>query len=149
MSTQSTRSERLRSAFTSPTNGVLGLADALFASAWDHHIRADWQWGVCHIRWEQGSSEGPLDIPLRRSGFRAVLARVAVLCNQRQPGSVSPYGGTGELATSDPAAGFQVSFVNTASEQTLALARVSTDSPVAVPPVNGGTVSQALPRPVV
>ena len=43
---------------------------------------------------------GPLDridVPLQKSVVRAALARVAVLCNERIPGSVSPFGGQGRL----------------------------------------------------
>jgi hypothetical protein len=62
------------------------------------------------------------EVPLARSVFRAILARVAVLCNERSPNSVSPYGGQGELlAGSNPAKLFRATFVNTADEQRLEL----------------------------
>src|SRR5208282_5382429 len=62
---------------------------------------------------------------LRKSVFRAILARVAVLCNERSPNSVSPYGGQGEVSVgADPAMTFRVEFANTPDEQRLELTRV-------------------------
>jgi hypothetical protein len=54
--------------------------------------------------------------------FRDVLARLAVLCNERTPNSVSPYGGQGEVSVGpNPVAVFQVDFVNSPAEQRLHL----------------------------
>ncbi len=36
-----------------------------------------------------------------KSVFRAILARVATLCNEQSANSVSPYGGQGELVVGD------------------------------------------------
>jgi hypothetical protein len=48
------------------------------------------------------------------------------LCNQCQPGSVSPYGGRGEIHLGPgPQALFSADFVNTAAEQSLRLADLS------------------------
>jgi len=72
-----------------------------------------------------------LDVPLRKSTFRAILARVAVLCNERVPNSVSPYGGQGELAMgANPTVVFRVAFVNTPAAQKLELlaAELATES---------------------
>ena len=67
-----------------------------------------------------GGWEELIDIPLRKSVFRAVLARVAVLCNELRPDSVTPYGGQGELrGGANLQAEFSVKFVNTAEEQSL------------------------------
>lgn len=64
-----------------------------------------------------GSPE-PIEVPIPKSAFRAILARLAALCNERAPGSTSPYGGEGELLAggSSPAA-FRVSFTNTPDAQ--------------------------------
>ena len=62
------------------------------------------------------------DVPLRKSALRAILARVAALCNERTPNSVSPYGGQGELSVgANPAVVFRVRFANTLAEQRLEL----------------------------
>ena len=61
-----------------------------------------------------GGSAGRIEVPLQKSVLRAVLARVAVLCNERKPNSVSPYGGQGEMSVdADPATAIRVTFVNT------------------------------------
>jgi hypothetical protein len=66
--------------------------------------------------------EEMVQVPLRKSVFRAILARVAVLCNERHPNSVSPYGGTGKVTVgSTPAAEVHVHFLNTPEEQSLEL----------------------------
>jgi hypothetical protein len=63
-----------------------------------------------------------IQVQLPKSAFRAVLARLAALCNERKPDSVSPYGGAGEIAVgSDPPRVVRVSFTNTPAEQTVTL----------------------------
>jgi hypothetical protein len=45
---------------------------------------------------------------------------MAILCNERNANSVSPYGGQGELMVdADPSAILRVTFTNTADEQKL------------------------------
>ncbi|MBY0459974.1 MAG: hypothetical protein K2V38_21870 [Gemmataceae bacterium] len=58
--------------------------------------------------------------------FRAALARVAALCNEQHPGSVTPYRGEGEVVVPpphspnrSPPSTCYVSFINTPSEQHL------------------------------
>ncbi|HUY35359.1 MAG TPA: hypothetical protein VMV69_21625 [Pirellulales bacterium] len=63
-----------------------------------------------------------IELPLRKSVFRAMLARMAVLCNERTPNSVSPYGGRGELTFGvNPTVVFRVIFANTGAEQKMEL----------------------------
>jgi hypothetical protein len=54
-----------------------------------------------------------------------MLARIAALCNERNPDSVSAYGGVGELSipTHRPAV-FHVEFANTPGEQWMEVAMV-------------------------
>jgi len=60
---------------------------------------------------------------------------MAALCNERNPNSVTPYGGEGELASStDSSVSFHVAFANTPAEQKLAI-RCLTSS--RAPEVNG------------
>jgi hypothetical protein len=88
----------------------------------EQSLQLDWQGDRCRIRTLAGGSEEVLDRPLRKSVFRAVLARVATLCNERNPNSVSPYGGQGELSVgADPPTTFRVTFTNTTEEQKLEL----------------------------
>jgi hypothetical protein len=88
----------------------------------EHRLQIDWQVDCCHVRPLAGGSEEVIHGPLRKSLLRAVLARVAVLCNERSPNSVSPFGGQGELTEgANPGTVFRVVFTNTPGEQRLEL----------------------------
>jgi hypothetical protein len=106
---------------------------------------------ACHARIRQGTVEEMLDLPLRKGVIRAILAWVAALCNERQPGSVSPYGGRGEIHLGpSPQAVFSADFINTAAEQSLRLADLNRDGMRARDPhVCSGEVGSgtALPPP--
>src|SRR5882724_2480618 len=122
MNTTSQISGALRSAFERPTRGVVGLVDDLLRVCQEQSLQLDWQTDRCRVRSLTDGSEEVRDRPLRKSVFRAILARVAALCNERKPNSVSPYGGQGELLVStDPPAIFRVAFANTTDEQKLEL----------------------------
>jgi hypothetical protein len=66
--------------------------------------------------------EEVLEQPVSKYVFRAVLARVAAMCNERSPASVTPYGGSGELVwgAGKPVV-FKATFVNTSERQKLEL----------------------------
>jgi hypothetical protein len=133
MNNTSISAEQLRHILTTPTRGVLGLVDELLAAAREHCLRLDWKADHCRVQFREGSSPGLMEVPLRKSVVRAVLARIAVLCNQRKPNSVSPYGGQGELLVgTDPATAIRVVFVNTPDEQCLELAPLRTESTSAI-----------------
>jgi hypothetical protein len=86
----------------------------------EHGLQVDWRAGLWRVRPLGGGPDEVIDRPTRPSVFRAILARVAALCNERSPNSVSPYGGQGTLAVGpDKAAVLQVSFANTPEEQWL------------------------------
>src|SRR5258708_17688156 len=93
MNTPLTSLEQLTRALNTPTRGVLGLVDDLLAVSRQHGIHLDWHAGRCRVRFREGGPVGWIEVPLRKSVVRAALARVAALCNQRNPNSVSPYGG--------------------------------------------------------
>ncbi len=108
-----------------PTNGVVGLVDELLLLAHEQGLELEWNAGGFRARSLGGEWQEVNDIVVRKSVFRAILARLAVLCNQRKPGSVSPYGGEGELSigpTSENAV--HVSFINTSAEHSLRLSVV-------------------------
>ena len=139
MNTPLTFPERLRRALTSPTHGVLGLVEDLLAVSREHGLQLDWQAGHCRVRSLEGGPAGWIEVPLRKSVVRAALARVAVLCNVRNPNSVSPYGGQGELLVgTDPATALRVTFVNTPEEQSLELASVQCAAPQQDGELSGG-----------
>lgn len=125
MSTTLTALERLQQAITTPTNGVLGLVDVLLDIARQHPLQLRWRAGDCCVCLHDGEPSNGINVPLRKSVVRAALARVAVLCNQRQAHSVSPYRGQGEiLVGAAPATAVRVEFVNTPDEQALGMAPV-------------------------
>jgi hypothetical protein len=101
---------------------VVELVDLFLAICHEHNLQIDWQAGRCRVRVHDGDWDSWFDLPIHKSVFRAILARIATLCNERMPGSVSPYGGQGELSVDlEPPAVFQVRFVNTPGEQRLEL----------------------------
>jgi hypothetical protein len=122
MSTTAQVSEIFRRVLVNPTGGIVGLVDDLLRGCPESGLQLDWQAGCCRVRSVGGDGKELLDVPLRKSVFRAILARVAVLCNERAPNSVSSYGGQGELSVdANPAAVFRVAFVNTPATQKLEL----------------------------
>jgi len=97
--------------------------DELLAVAREHAFRLAWDAGRCHVQFVDGGPAGLIEVPLQKSVVRAALARIAILCNERRPGSVSPYGGQGEVSIAIGVAGaIRVAFINTPEEQRLDLA---------------------------
>ncbi len=134
MNNSSTTLDRLRHVLTTPTNGVLGLVDELLKVARDHGVGLDWKAEHCRVRFVTGSSPVSIEVPFRKSVFRAALARIAVLCNQRKPNSVAPYGGQGEfLIGTDSTTLIRATFVNTPDEQSLELVPLRDESRAAMP----------------
>jgi hypothetical protein len=112
--------ERLQTLFKPTPRGVVGLVDNLLGLCRDQQLRFNFQDSHCYVRPLGVDAKDSIEVPLQKSVFRAVLARVAALCNERSPNSVTPYRGEGELAVcSNPPAAFHVAFTNTPSEQHL------------------------------
>jgi hypothetical protein len=112
----------LQSAIEHPSRGVVGIVDDLLNVCWKYGLQLDWQANRCRVR-SAGSDWVDLpELSIRQSSFRAVLARIAALCNEQSSGSVSPYGGQGELSVgTNPPVVFEIAFVNTPEEQRLEL----------------------------
>lgn len=114
--------DQVHGAFQPTERGVVGLVDELLAVCRDQAVLLDWSADHCRVRPLGAGLHEVTAVPLRGSVFRAILARVAALCNESKPNSVSPYGGQGELTVSaDPAVVLRVAFSNTPSEQRLEL----------------------------
>lgn len=97
------------------TGGIVILTERLLQQFGTPGSVLECREGQCHL----ASAAGPDEVTLSKSLFRPVLARVAAMCNERRPGSVSPYGGEGELAVGDPARLVRVRFTNTTAAQQL------------------------------
>ncbi len=123
MTATSNVSEAVRRVLAQPNGGVVGLVDDLLRVCWEYGLHLESQAGRCRIRSRDSDWEELANLPLRKSIFGAILARIAALCNAQTPGSASPYGGQDELSVGQPpAAMVRVAFVNTSAEQTLVLA---------------------------
>ena len=113
-----------RSILEHPKGDVVRLVNELLRACPEPGIRLDWHADRCRVRSLSGEWEEVVVGPIRKSVFRAMLARIAALCNEQKPDSVSAYGGQGEVAAaSDSTATFKVSFANTVDDQWLSLAR--------------------------
>jgi hypothetical protein len=122
MNTTAQLSGIIRGVLTKPTGGIVGLVDDLLVVCLEHGLQLDWQADRCRFRSFGADWEEVIDVALPKSVFRAILARMAALCNERTPNSVSPYGGQGELSVGEnPEAVFRVTFVNTPAAQKLEL----------------------------
>jgi hypothetical protein len=119
---------QLQKAFRPGARGVVGVVDELLELCRDEGLQFDWQASQCRARPLGADAAESTEVPLPKSAFRAVLARMAALCNEWAPGSVSPYGGEGELliGTDSPAV-FRVAFTNTPDEQRLEVRCVGDD----------------------
>lgn len=122
MNTTAQLSGIIRGILTQPTGGIIGLVDDLLLICLEHGLELDFQVDKYRFRSFDGGWEEFADVSLRKSVFRTILARVAALCNERNPNSVSPYGGQGELSIGEnPEIVFRVKFVNTPAAQKLEL----------------------------
>jgi hypothetical protein len=112
-------------AFEPPENGFVGIVDNLLQLCLGGAITIVWTGNGCRVGIRHGTVEETHDIALRKSVFRAILARIATLCNQHKPDSVSPYGGNGEIHVTT--ATFSAYLVNTTAEQSVQLKHLSTN----------------------
>ena len=124
--------ERLRKAFEPDARGVVGVVDELLAVCGKDVIRFEWKDGVCRLQLPEesqdasGATTQSIQVQLPKSVFRAVLARLAALCNEQKPDSVSPYGGTGEIAVeANPPKVLRVVFTNTPAQQDVTIQLIS------------------------
>ena len=106
------------------------MVDDLLGACCGHNIQLAWQDGQCRLSSSDGEWEDTIDLPIRRSVFRAILARVATLCNIQLADSVSPYGGTADLTVGyTPTGMLTVTIVNTPAEHGMRIAPRVADLP--------------------
>ncbi len=145
MTIPASSAERIRRVLSVPTDGVLGMVDELLAVASEHGLQLNWQADNCRVRFRDGDPREWIKMPLRKSVVRAALARVAVLCSQCNPNTVTPYGGRGELRVgADRMTTIRVAFVNTPDEQSLELTPLRNENLPAIP--DGVCDGQLIPQ---
>jgi len=121
--------DRVQMAFLPTPRGVVGLVDDLLGLCRLYQLRINFRDGHCSIRRLGADAQDSLDIPVPKSVFRAALARIAAICNEQRPESVTPYRGEGNIAVLPPVSPCSekivppstcyVSFTNTPSDQHL------------------------------
>jgi hypothetical protein len=122
MSNPSDFCERIARTLRPSERGVSGLVDDLLRFCKDRSLDLDWHEGRCRVCSTGASPDDTFEAELPKSVFRAALARLAALCDECRPGSVSPYGGDGGVAIgAEPAAVVSVTFTNTPDEQRVCL----------------------------
>jgi hypothetical protein len=137
MSIPSSSLADLRKAIESPRGGFVSIVDDILLVCRRDALHLDWRDERCRVVSDNGEQDAEIEMPLRRSGFRAVLARIAKLCNdQAAPGTFSPYGGSSELTfASAPEMVLRVSWANTLGEQWLTVVPVVVASPSSTTPI--------------
>jgi hypothetical protein len=126
MNHMSLSQDHLQRTFEPGRRGVVGLVDDLLGLCREQGLQLDWQADRCRVHPLGARPQESTEIPLSKSVFRAILARIAALCNERVPDSVSPYGGEGELSVgTSPPTIFRVAFTNTPGEQRLEVRRLA------------------------
>jgi hypothetical protein len=121
--------DRVREAFQPTPRGVVGLVDDLLGLCRQYQLRIAFHDGHCSVRRLGAEARESLDIELPKSVFRAAIARIAAMCEEQRPGTVTPYRGEAFLAVQRAQASDSphpvhpttcyVSFANTPAEQRL------------------------------
>lgn len=115
-------SDRVRQAFTPTSLGIVGLTDQMLGACAGGDVVFERVGDCCVYHWtvEDDTQDGLVPIP--PAAFRTILARIAVLCNERRPNSVTPYRGEGLLTVpGQPSDLLHVRFTNTPEQQQLAV----------------------------
>src|SRR5262249_21839751 len=114
--------DRLRRAFAPTQRGIIGLTEQLLGACIGGDVAFERVGERCVCRWTESGQTQVATVPLPPAAFRTILARIAVLCNERSPNSATPYGGAGLVAVKgQPATVVHVTFVNTPDKQQLEL----------------------------
>jgi len=140
-----TELDRLRDYLSAPTDGIIGLVDAILALSrrWDD-VRVEEPGKSLRLKLTGGAGSQDVEFNLRRPLLRAALARVAVIVSDDRHAPFSPYEGEGEIVLEgEPSTRVHVRWANTTREQSLMLVAVRPAPDRAV----NGHHSEPLPRP--
>ena len=111
-----------QSLFRAPHDGIAELVDSLLVACLKHDLEIVWSPDQCRVRSHAREWERVGDLPVRKSVFRALLARIAAKCKEFEADAVSPCGGRGTLCLGEnPVTRFHAVMVNTPDEQRLEL----------------------------
>ena len=126
---------------------MVGLVDDLLQLCSTQGLEVDWHANLCRVRSVAVEPEESIRLPIPHSVFRAALARLAALCNEQKPGSVSPYGGDGELTVvgDDHPTVCRVAFTNTPSTQHVRLTPIRPDNEAGEGQTSQRTGLESLP----
>lgn len=80
-----------------PNRSIIQIVDQLLSISLDHLLQIDWRDNILRVRQREGDWK-QLELPIRKSIFRAILARLATLANESTPTSVSLYGGRSNVS---------------------------------------------------
>lgn len=117
-----TVADRVRLAFQPTPLGVVGLTDQLLAACAGSAVVFERVGERCVYRWTADGDTQEGTVPFAPTAFRSILARIAVLCQESCPESVTPYRGEGSLPVpGHPSEQLRVRFVNTPEQQQLTL----------------------------
>jgi hypothetical protein len=120
---------RLKDAMTPGSRGIIDSVDKLLRFAQDHPIAMDEHETTIRIRLLDIELREPFQFSFKRRVFRVILARIAAICNDLRPGSVSPYGGSGDLAVpGNPSRLLHADFSNTLGNTWLKLKSLGASS---------------------
>jgi hypothetical protein len=112
----------MQRAFAPTPRGVAGLTEQLLRASAGGGLELERMGEQCICRCTVNGDTQETPVPLRPAAFQTVLAWIAELCQERSPGSVTPYGGECLLPIpGDPATVVWVHFVNTPEKQQLQL----------------------------
>ena len=120
MITSHTVHDILRRAFAPTQGGIVGLTNQILEACVGGDVTFTRVGDRCVCQRTVGGETQEVPLPLPPAGFRTILARIAALCNESSPNSVTPYGGEGLLPVQGPPlAVVRVAFVNTPNDQRL------------------------------
>ena len=85
-----TSAETFRRILLQPAGGIVGLVDELLEASLEGRHQLDWQDDRCRVRFFDGDWKDTIDVPMRKSVFQAILARIAALCHEQTSVAISP-----------------------------------------------------------
>ncbi len=137
---------KLRAILENPGDGIVAMVDSLLTNCADYRVEVEFREDIYQGEVLDARGRFTVESSIPKPVLRAIIARVAALCNEQTPHAVSPYGGEGELTVSaKPGALLKAVFVNTTDQQhlTLTTLRTATEVPDGTEIVSEATAAEA------